>query len=44
LLWQFCGGEASARCSLDFAAQTGRIALGEVLRHAAPETSRQPAA
>ncbi|MEQ5787985.1 nucleotidyltransferase family protein [Erythrobacter sp. NFXS35] len=37
LLWQFCGGEPSARCSFDFAAQAGRIALGEVLRSAAPQ-------
>ena len=38
LLWQFCGGEASARCSLDFAAQAGRIAMSELLRNAAPQT------
>lgn len=41
LLWQFCGGEVSARCSLDFVAQTGVIALGEVLRLAAPGSSRK---
>ncbi len=39
LLWQFCGGEPSARCSFDFAAQASRIAMGEVLRNAAPETA-----
>jgi len=38
LLWQFCGGEVSARCSFDFAGEAGRVALGEVLRRAAPAT------
>lgn len=38
LLWQFCGGKPSPRCSFDFAAQTGRIAVGEMLRNAAPES------
>lgn len=31
-LWQLCGGEATARCSLDFAEQAGRIAISEMLR------------
>lgn len=39
-LWQFCGGQTNARCSLDFAAQASRIAFGEVLRASAPITPR----
>jgi hypothetical protein len=41
LLWQFCGGEVSARCSFEFAGQAGRIAFGEVLRRAAPAMPRK---
>lgn len=40
LLWQYCGGKVNARCSLDFAAQVGRIAVDEVLRAAAPDAPR----
>jgi hypothetical protein len=39
LLWQLCGGQATARCSLDFAAQAGHIAVAEFLRNAAPDSS-----
>lgn len=38
VLWQFCGGEKDARSLLDFAAQVGRIAVGEGLRTIGPES------
>lgn len=41
VLWHLCGGEASMRCSLDFAEQTGRIAISELLRLTAPRITRE---